>query len=122
MSQKQIPKEKKHLVIKYYQQGQTYAEIASKLKISRSSISYILTNNNIKFRGHTQIFIACGSKNGKAKLSESQVRQIRQLSNLGVTRKEIAKQFDVSRTTIDRIINYQSWRHIGPQFSGNCQS
>ena len=112
MVKKQTPKEKELLVIEYYQEGKTYAEIVSRLGLSRSTIDCILTRHNIKRRGNIKVFIAYGSKNGKAKLTESDVLSISQLFNSGVTRKEIAKQFSVSLAAIDRIVNNQTWKHV----------
>lgn len=112
MAKKQTPKEKELLVIEYYQEGKTYAEIVNILGVSRSTIDCILTRGNIKRRGNIKAFIACGSKNGKAKLTESDVWQIRQLSSSGVARKELAVRFAVSLTAIDRIVNNQTWKHV----------
>ena len=52
-----------------------------------------------------------GSKNHHAKLTESQVSEIRQLKN---TKKntEIAKLYGVSPTTISSILNYKTWNKM----------
>ncbi|GAB4165592.1 MAG: hypothetical protein Tsb006_5100 [Rickettsiaceae bacterium] len=47
-----------------------------------------------------------------AKLTEPQIRQIRQLSKTGTSSSKIAKTFAVSKTTILQIVNHKSWRHV----------
>jgi hypothetical protein len=52
-----------------------------------------------------------GSNNGRAKLTEEQVKEIRKKYKSGRgTQAEIAKEFNVSRAQIGKIINYESWR------------
>ena len=112
MAKKQTPLEKELLAIELYQQGQKIAEVVSTLGISKSTLGHILNRYGIKLRGNTNTFKAHGSKNGKAKLTESKVLLIRQLFNSGLTRKELSKRFDVSLTTINRIVNRQTWKHV----------
>ncbi len=112
MATKQTPLEKELLAIELYQQGQKIAELVSTLGISSSTLDNILTRYGISRRGNTNIFQAHGSKNGQAKLTESEVLLIRQLFNSGLSRKELSKRFDVSLTTIDRIVNRQTWKHV----------
>jgi hypothetical protein len=50
-----------------------------------------------------------GEKNGRCVLTSNQVREIRRaVSSIG----DIAKQYDVSKPTILRIINRETWKHI----------
>lgn len=54
-----------------------------------------------------------GEAHGCSKLTSSQVAEIRALFTTGrITRKEIAVQFGVDRSTINRIINRKIWKHI----------
>lgn len=53
--------------------------------------------------------ITVGAKNGRSKLSESQVLEIR-MSN--VSSPKLSKQFNVSTTVINSIKNKKSWKHI----------
>ena len=112
MATKQTPLEKELLAIELYQQGQKRAEVVSTLGISQSTLEHILSRYGIKRRGNTNIFKAHGSKNGKAKLTESEVLLIRQLFNSGLSKKELAKRFGVAITTIERIVNRQTWKHV----------
>jgi DNA-binding XRE family transcriptional regulator len=52
-----------------------------------------------------------GEKNGFAKLTEVQVRQIKQLLAKGKsTQKTISSQFNISRETISSIKNGRRWK------------
>lgn len=51
-----------------------------------------------------------GTRHGMAKLSESDVFEIR---NAASPRKELAARFGVTTSTIDLIINRRTWRHLG---------
>lgn len=46
------------------------------------------------------------------KLTEEQVRQIRDMNNKGYFRAYIAKVFRVSRSTISAIVNRKTWKHV----------
>lgn len=52
-----------------------------------------------------------GSSNGRSKLTESQVLEIRSL-NGKMKQFEIAKKFDVKKAQISTIINRKNWTHI----------
>jgi len=54
---------------------------------------------------------ACGIKNVKAKLTEKEVLQIRKLQNK-ITIKEMTKIYNVTKTTISRILRRKTWKHI----------
>ena len=54
-----------------------------------------------------------GIKNGRAKLSEDQVLEIRKLYATGdYTQKDLGKIFDVHQVHIGDIINRKTWQHI----------
>lgn len=53
-----------------------------------------------------------GEKNYNAKLTEEQVKQIVQLANENMTRKELGQRFGVSRQTINSIINGHDWKYL----------
>jgi len=53
-----------------------------------------------------------GSSHGQSKLSEKMIPQIREMLDDGHTQKEIGKLFGVGRTTIQKIKNGQSWKHV----------
>lgn len=54
-----------------------------------------------------------GNKNGRAKLNEQDVKNIRQMKNDGKSLKEIYNLYpQVSTKTVRDIINYKTWKHI----------
>ena len=56
---------------------------------------------------------ARGSRSGQAKLTEAQVRVIRaRYAAGGVTQTELAREFGVVATGIQKIVRRTSWRHI----------
>lgn len=56
--------------------------------------------------------LVAGERNGRAKLTKSDIIQIRKLAQLGFTHKEISKNFGVKEPTIWKIVNLKGWRHI----------
>lgn len=55
---------------------------------------------------------AKGSKHGCAKLNEEKVIEIKKLLSIGVTCSRIAKEYEMSSSTIKRIKNGKLWRHV----------
>lgn len=54
-----------------------------------------------------------GSANGRAKLTEADVRLIRDLYKFdGITYREIADKFEVHFETIRKIVKGRAWTHI----------
>lgn len=53
-----------------------------------------------------------GEKNSQAKLTEKQVKKILKLRNQGVQQKILWKQFNISRSQLQRILYGNSWKHI----------
>lgn len=53
-----------------------------------------------------------GIAHPNAKLTDENVRQIRKLSAQGLSQRKLAKQFNVSRGTIEPIIKGETWKHI----------
>ncbi|MBP1906323.1 putative DNA-binding protein YlxM (UPF0122 family) [Paenibacillus turicensis] len=63
---------------------------------------------------YKELFPYSGENNHCSKLKENEVRQIRLYYNRGLcTRQELANCFKVSISTINDIINYRTWKHIG---------
>jgi len=53
-----------------------------------------------------------GEGNGQARLTESQVEEIRQLYASGVTQKALAQAFGVGKANVSMICGRKSWRHL----------
>ena len=53
-----------------------------------------------------------GEKNGRTIVTESQVKEIRELYSQGNTLKGLGKMFGVSFSTIHAIVKKRNWKHI----------
>jgi len=53
-----------------------------------------------------------GEKNGFAKLTEKEVRQIRKLKKSGIKVKDIMLKFSVCKTTVEYVVARKSWKHV----------
>lgn len=53
-----------------------------------------------------------GEKNPSARLTPNQVRDIRKLHALGLSRRELAMRYGVSYSTIGMIIRGENWKHL----------
>jgi len=53
-----------------------------------------------------------GSKNGFSKLTEKEVIEIRNLYNMGVSKKELSKKYNVHRCNIHYIVTNKTWTHL----------
>lgn len=52
---------------------------------------------------------AKGKNNGRAKLKEKDVKKIRKLRQKGFTEGQIAKMFDIGRSTVSNILKQRTW-------------
>lgn len=64
-----------------------------------------------KGRGYFLI-VPSGSENGRAKLKDNDIRQIRKYAKEGFTSLEISKLYPVNRNMIDHIIKRRNWKHV----------
>jgi hypothetical protein len=55
-----------------------------------------------------------GKNNGRAKLTEGDVRNIRNLAASGTTNNAIARQFGVSNVLVGLIVRGKVWMHVSP--------
>ncbi len=68
-----------------------------------------LENHADKIRHGTT---ARGEGNGKTTLTESQVRQLRQLVAAGMSRADAARRFHVCWQTVDNICSRRTWKYL----------
>lgn len=60
--------------------------------------------------------VGAGSENHEAVLTEEQVYDIVSLvQNTDLSYEQIAKQFNVHKSTISNICRYKTWKHITPK-------
>lgn len=57
-------------------------------------------------------FPQIGSKNGRARLTANDVKAIRRARTNGAFLTELARQYNVTTSTIHKIVNRQLWSHI----------
>lgn len=64
-----------------------------------------------------------GSRVGTSKLTEGLVAEIRLKHSSGSSIHGLARAYGVTRTSVRRVVNNESWRHVGPayQFAGYCE-
>lgn len=113
-------------------QGVRHDEIAQKFNVKANTISRIANGKRWKHANgpvhdsstpyrnsqpKTNYFslhpeIAKGENNGRAILDEHKVRQIRQRSEQGEKRSDLALEYGVSKATIQHIVSRRLWKHV----------
>lgn len=53
-----------------------------------------------------------GTKNGRHKLEEKDIQNIRNLVSSGYTRYSVAKLYNIGWTTVDHVVKGHTWTHI----------
>jgi len=56
-----------------------------------------------------------GELNANAKITDYQAKKIRELSQLGLSKEELAKMFNISRRSIYNIVNNVTWTHVSSE-------
>lgn len=57
-------------------------------------------------------FRSMGENNFNAKLTKTDIKEIRKLYKVGFVTRELAEIFDVSKNSISNILNQVTWKHI----------
>ncbi len=57
-----------------------------------------------------------GIAHPNSKLTEDDIREIRELASEGLSQRKIAKQFGVTRGTIEPILKGETWTHVDPSW------
>lgn len=92
----------------------------NKLNNHYTNLEWCTTKHNTKHayemglaKGKKGKIGSVGDKNGNAILNECEVLEIRKLYvSKKYTYNKLAKKFKVSRSTIDSILNFRTWKHI----------
>jgi transposase len=112
-----ISEEEVPLIFQHYREGWTIYDIADELEIGFSVVWNVLT-------GRCWSHVECdrtwpervpdnkGSRHGNSWLGEDDVRRIVQMASEGKRRVEIAREFDVTASTIREILVGKSWTHV----------
>lgn len=100
---------------KKYAAGEILISLASQYDVSKSAISLIVNEKtwthlleNPKHRGDYAQGVDCG----RAKLTDTKVRNIRKLHANGETGESLAKKYNVAPSNIWAIIHRKTWTHI----------
>lgn len=83
----------------------------NKLNNNLSNLQWVTHHDNAsKIPFERRSICRKGSKNGRAKLNEQMVSEIRRMYKNGVSKKQICSQYPCSFSNLDNIINYKSWK------------
>lgn len=100
---------------KMYDEGMSNREIARAKNVQPQRVSAIFGGRSWKHLGDVRREPrprSRGSQNAAAKLTESDVLEIRRLLADGVTSKEIQARFGLHKSNVSSIKTRRSWRHI----------
>jgi len=53
-----------------------------------------------------------GESNPNSKLNEDDIKDIRESKEHGITHRELAERYNVTKTTISQIVNRKLWKHV----------
>lgn len=83
-----------------------------KLNNHVSNLEYIASTANIYHARATGKLSAKGVRNNKAKLTDDDIRDIREAYSVGATQVSLADDYGVDQTTISRIVRWDAWKHV----------
>jgi len=69
------------------------------------------TKQRAAFQQHPENALK-GEQHGNAKLTENDVREIRRLRAIGVSRMAVARMFGISQSSVKKITGRYSWAHV----------
>lgn len=85
----------------------------NKLNNNASNLEWIDRSNNMKHAYNIHLMQKPkGIKHPKAKLTEADVMEIKRLVKLGISQTEVSQQYNLHKTTINRIILGKAWSHV----------
>jgi hypothetical protein len=77
-----------------------------------SNLEWVTLRENCKHRCR-ELGLGVGEKNGQAKISEAQVKEIRFLYENGKKNAEIVALLGVSLHAVKKVLNGKTWKHLG---------
>ena len=83
-----------------------------KLNNYADNLEYITSTANIYHARATGVLSVKGDRNNKAKLTDEQVREIRERYSRGEVQTSLARHYGVNQTTISRIVRREGWPHV----------
>ena len=83
------------------------------------NLEYVTMQEN-KAHGSRLGLLPHGERNGRAKLTEDQVREIRHMNSNGIGQNRLAQMFGVSKFNIYSIVHHHTWRSINDSDSATA--
>ena len=106
-------------IVRQKSTGGTCSEIAKQFNVSKATVGAIIKKKIWKHK-NLKIPESChrkdmmsGERNGRAKLTFSQVKQIKKELSLGVKTRVLADKFSISIDRIQKIKNGKAWKTSG---------
>ncbi len=87
-------------------------EDGNKLNNYSGNLSWVTVKENVAHAIENKLWDSRGSKSHLAKLSEAEVKIIKQLTKTSMPRRIIGERFGVSREAIQGIATRRTWKHI----------
>lgn len=84
----------------------------NKLNNRADNLEYITATANIYHARASGALSVKGVRNCKAKLTDEQVREIRERYSRGEVQTALARAFGVNQTTISLIVRRNGWPHV----------
>ncbi len=80
------------------------------------NLEYTTSRENIRHARDNGLLDGRGTGNGRSKLTDEQVREIRSRYQRGVTRQvDLAAEYGVDQGTISRVVRGAGWTHLGDE-------
>lgn len=76
-----------------------------------SNLEYVTASENLKHAYKTGLKCALGEKNGQAKLTAKDVKEIKSLFGV-ISQSKIAKKFNIDQSTVSNIKTGKLWSHV----------
>jgi hypothetical protein len=77
-----------------------------------SNLEYVTPTGNMLHAYREGFRDAKGERNGRSRLNDDKVREIRRLADQGANWHALANQFEVSYYTIKHVVNRTRWAHV----------
>jgi len=83
----------------------------NKMNNAWTNLEYVTAKENALHASRLGLLVH-GEDHNQAKLTEQDVRDIRELSNSGVGLRELARQYKLNVSTIHAVVHRKTWKHV----------
>lgn len=78
-----------------------------------SNLEWVTRSENVQHAFNKKLKLAIkGEVNNNAKLTESDVKEIRELRKEGLTLRSIADKYKITAANVSEIVNYKTWKEV----------